>query len=214
MFCVAITGCHLNVCADNILLQHVQFITNNDNSISISPDISIKLCGFGVSEVFPPNSRSFKCDKYGLNLNTSSYQSPQIINNDSYNAKAADMWALGIVIYQCLSGSVLYDAKDIMMRNKQQNGYSAVINGKLRQHLKLNNLSQYFSKQSFELVNNLLNANENNRLTAIGCMQNTDYFRTYYTRYADQLSQRVGVYTTRIRHQLSNAVGFPFYQRS
>ena len=127
-----IIGCHLDLVPENILLEGVEFVEQKDGSIAVSSDILLKLCDFGVGEIFntlPPRryDDSFKCCKDGLNVNNAAYSAPNLHSDGVFDARAADMWSVGMIFYHCLVGKPLFTAADKWPQPKH--GYKALLNG-------------------------------------------------------------------------------------
>ena len=95
--------CHLDLSMENIMIENGNFILNEDGTVSIDNKVSIKLCDFGRSEIFPKQS-DFICNKYSIIGDTFHLQSPQVNDEDNYNALAADVWSLGVIIYSMAIG--------------------------------------------------------------------------------------------------------------
>ena len=122
----------MDVCLENIMLQNAKFIEGTNGSIVISKDISIKLCDFGVAEIFNSSDNknvSFKCNKQGLTIENNLYQAPEVFDEIDYDARKADMFQLGMIYYQCMVGHKLFEPEDIWFR---QNAYIALMDDKLK----------------------------------------------------------------------------------
>eukprot|EP01052_Picozoa_sp_SAG31_P024861 SAG31_NODE_2143_length_6342_cov_5.402531_2_plen_759_part_00 len=66
-------------------------------NILLSTSGHIKLCDFGISYRLPKGGRSFTF------CGTPEYIAPEVLQNKGAG-KAVDLWSLGIVIYECLTG--------------------------------------------------------------------------------------------------------------
>eukprot|EP01084_Bolivina_argentea_P027981 52037_1 len=154
---------HLDICMENVMLQNCEYIETDSGSLKANDAISIKLVDYGVAELFDENEIEFLCNKSSITLDNGRYVAPQIFNEDVYDGRAADAWALGMVYYQCMVGST-YNAAYIW--DQTQFGYSALVNNKLENYLSNKNLLRCFKDSSFSLLNNLLVVDENMRLKA------------------------------------------------
>ena len=190
-------GCILNIGCDNIYIENVQFIQHDDGSITLPSSVLIKICDFGVAEIFnsnaPNNCFQFKCDKHGLNIDNEAYHAPEIVDGIAYNASKADMWSLGMIFYRLLTGKQLYDAQDIIAtqcNNDNQNGYWALHHNRLKKYLKISGLQKYFGVESYALLCALLAINEEDRASVTECIGNI-YFKSYYNKYYDGLKTKI-----------------------
>ena len=102
---------HLDLNMDNIMIENGTFIKNEeDDTISINPDINAKLIDFGLSEIFNVNINSdspFLCSKHGM-TNNQTYVSPKVFDGDVYDGRCADMWSLGIILFTLCVGTEPY----------------------------------------------------------------------------------------------------------
>eukprot|EP01084_Bolivina_argentea_P190877 327902_1 len=162
--------CHLDICMENIMLQNCDFIQQNGKYI-INPEISVTLIDFGVSEIFEPgNENGFMCSKHNLSLDNAS--SPQVFSEQLYDSSAADMWSLGHMLHECMSGDRLYQPSELWSECdvKSDSENDKIIDWpwakSFKNILKMNNTIKYFTPATFDLLNKLLNVNEKERLTA------------------------------------------------
>jgi len=98
--------------------MHLQKITHRDikpeNILLVSDDIKnfdIKIADLGFAA---------KIDKetgLDLVLGTPLYMAPELIKHQRYNEKV-DVWSLGIITYQLLSGKTPFDGKNIKKINQ------------------------------------------------------------------------------------------------
>ncbi|MCB9598548.1 MAG: serine/threonine protein kinase [Sandaracinaceae bacterium] len=63
-----------------------------------------KLLDFGVAKV----AEASKNTKTGTMIGTPHYMSPEQVRGDSDTGPAADMWSVGVLVYECLSGELPY----------------------------------------------------------------------------------------------------------
>merc|ERR1719150_1706607 len=96
------------------MIENCNFIHYDDGTVSVNPKICSKLSGFGTAELFKHSqgdkAKSFKCSKRGSILGKIQYQSPNIVDGKAYDARKADNWALGMMLYHCVIGKA-YDAR-------------------------------------------------------------------------------------------------------
>ena len=84
---------------------------------------------------------------------TPSYMAPEIIGKQGYKAKPTDVWALGIVLYYMLCGSVPFKGND------EKEIYKKIMKTKLE-------FPQHVSEKAEDMLRNILNPNPKERPTA------------------------------------------------
>jgi len=181
--------CHLDLCLDNVMLSSNPFVIANDGQVQISSRSHIKVLDFGVAEFF--STTSFACDKQGLSIDNGAYVAPNVFAEEVYDARAADNWSLGIILFECLTcNRSLYAPFDVAPVKK--NGYLALHLGSngLKQHLKRARLLRFFSQSSLDLLARLLAVDEQQRLSGLEILQHK-YFAMYYRKYATQVQQKL-----------------------
>eukprot|EP01083_Nonionella_stella_P095084 266865_1 len=202
---------HLDLVAENIMLNNVGFTCNRDGSVSVNRGIGIKLCDFGASEVF---DATFACNKQHISLDNEQYLSPNIYQQNYYNASAADMWSLGMVIYFCFVGD--YPYKIIQKTDFNEpisgSGYWSIVNNALRSYLRKNSLLKFINPKTLSLINGLLIVDESKRLRAIDVLKH-QWFCSYYKRYSSQIErkstlQRKRLLKQNVKSELIALIGF------
>ena len=89
--------------------MHEQGYAHRDiklENILMDGDGNPKLIDFGFSTYLRKNK------KVRIFCGTPSYMSPQIIKRVPYSGEAADMWALGVVLFVLLSGSFPFTGRN------------------------------------------------------------------------------------------------------
>ena len=127
--------CHLDLKLENIMVKNGNFIETkigNSTRISIDCNVSIKICDFGVAEIFKQKSNdcfeintddeyfdeheTFKCCK---NHYSDQYKSLQVfdpsLSANVYDARKADI-ELGIILFRMCSNTVPYKSADLVIR--------------------------------------------------------------------------------------------------
>ena len=203
-------GCHLDVCLENIMLQNADFIAKQDGTglFKVNNSISIKICDFGVAELFPFGKNiSFKCNKYALNINNG-FQSPQCCEGYVYDARKADIWSIGIIFYQLMTNENIYNPCDIW--NEPKNGYLALITDKLKQWLVSNNSLNNFNPISFDLLQKLLKYDENCRLAAPDLIEHK-WFKVYHSKYIYRINKKFNSDLKSLQKQSKKISLYPLY---
>merc|ERR1712154_596366 len=86
---------------ENFLISDVVVNVWSDNKITFCTDtIQVKLCDFGLSEMFEAGN-DFRSNKFCGKTN---YRSPEINKKVIFCAKSNDIWCLGICLFMLLIG--------------------------------------------------------------------------------------------------------------
>merc|ERR1719242_1775294 len=161
---------HLDLNLSNIMITADDdediFIESEDGQISLNGNLSIKLIDFGVAEIYPSGTNDFRCDQQCLSLDQCQSQSPNQLNGQMYDAKKHDMWCLGHILFELMTGSKLYSAEDVFDLEDPDGGYRALCNGTLPQYLKSIGVLKHFMMRSFSVLRGLLAVEEEQRWTA------------------------------------------------
>jgi len=174
--------CHLDLNLANIMLENALFVENDkDASISLTGDISVKLCGFGVAEVFAVGQHdNFACVKLGSTTGDIQYQCPKMVAEDPYDARKADVWALGMILFECIFGEAIYSK----VGGAEGSAYWAVMTSKLNKYI-LSNYSmqaKFINTKLLLLLNGLLAVDDAQRLNSFEILTSR-WFKSYFKRY-------------------------------
>ena len=173
------------------MVKNADFYEDKQGNITISSNISIKLCDFGVAEIFAPKKKNskmkmdgFQCYKDGLTIENEAYLSPKQFDNQKYDARAADIWSLGLILFECLTNTKLYHK----VNNVEINGFWAIHADKLMEYIKFNNnLCIHFNKHSLSLLCALLTVDEKSRISGIDILKHS-WFKSYFNKYQQQIT--------------------------
>ena len=98
--------------------MHLQSITHRDikpeNILLVSDDVEnfdIKIADLGFAQQFDKDTG------LDLVLGTPLYMSPELVRHQKYSEKV-DVWGLGIITFQLLSGKTPFDGKNIKKINQ------------------------------------------------------------------------------------------------
>ncbi len=72
-----------------------------------------KLLDFGIAKV-RPDQRAGSVTATGMVLGTPHYLAPEQVSGSRHAVEASDQWALGVVLYQCLTGSLPFPGADVL----------------------------------------------------------------------------------------------------
>eukprot|EP01084_Bolivina_argentea_P114614 204015_1 len=190
---------HLDLTLDNIIVNNGNFIVNeSDGSITIDRNLSCKIIDFGLSEIFADetmkNKPYFKYDpdegllglfhvnsKYSI---ASNHQCPEIFNEEVYDARKADMWSLGVVMFYMHFGLYPYE-----QQLTTDSGYWSCKHNKIGLFLDMKHLSHLYNTKLIALLSGCLCVEEEERFN-IGKVITNVWFKTYFKRYADKMQEQ------------------------
>ena len=165
-------GCaHLDLCAENVLLTNVQFGGDGDGDgdeadnsrVTIRGEVELKLIDFGCAEMFRRDAAYFACSKFSLINNATK---PLDIGGCTvYDAKAADLWALGALFFLCVTAQAL-GGTDAVVAHEEDGAHWALRHDQLDAYLRRNQLRRLFCAESFSLLRRFLHCDERSRITA------------------------------------------------
>eukprot|EP00484_Ammonia_sp_Unknown_P018912 CAMPEP_0197023792 /NCGR_PEP_ID=MMETSP1384-20130603/4438_1 /TAXON_ID=29189 /ORGANISM="Ammonia sp." /LENGTH=370 /DNA_ID=CAMNT_0042452057 /DNA_START=93 /DNA_END=1205 /DNA_ORIENTATION=+ len=178
--------CHLDLNSSNILVENATFVSEADGTVTLrdADSLQIQISDFHVSETFDgvSGSKPFQCLKYGLNIEREVYLAPEVFCDEDamYDARAADVWSLGIVMFECLTSQPPFVPEDVVHRT---NGYLALHQGvrSFAAHLKKHNLHKYFTPKQLSFVLRLLSVQSGERPIG-GSLLRQPWFASYYGR--------------------------------
>mmetsp|Transcript_16730 Transcript_16730/g.26563 ORF Transcript_16730/g.26563 Transcript_16730/m.26563 type:complete len:640 (-) Transcript_16730:392-2311(-) len=228
--------CHLNLTLENVMLQNAQFIENEDGTVSVNPSISAKLVDFGRSELFKVKSTTastdaekanpFLCTKHEARMEDVQYLSPQQYQEEAFDARAADMWALGQMLYACCVGAPLYasmadfesdysidDDTDVEDGGDKymNNGFWAIKHNKLKQYLQINNLTKFVNAKLFDLIDHCLKIEEAERFDIEQTLRHP-WYKSYLVKYKERIEKKSMSQQERLKEQKPKLTLFPYYQ--
>lgn len=210
-------SCHLDLGLKSVMLCNADFVPETEGSLRVKPHaaISIKLVNFGIAEKFStqgptPNHKDFLCDKGSLSLGAPQYRCPSMFDGVAYSAQAADMWSLGMVLFEMMTGTELYTPEDLW--DNPRGGYQALHEDRLREYLVEQRLLRFFKRDTFDIVEGLLRVDEERRMTAEGVVQHA-WFRSYFKRYSATMRKKHELDALRLERQAASMKhSLPFYQ--
>lgn len=162
--------------------------------MEVNPNTSSKLSSFGYAEMFGVDEKHnadsdtapFECDKPSSIFRNVQYDSPQLLDNMTYDARKADNWALGMMLIHAFIGEPLYD--NIFFEPTEGSAFSSLMDGKLVDYIYKNGLNKHLNGKMLSLINGLLNLNESKRFNSTQILQHP-WFNCYYSRYKQKIEK-------------------------
>jgi WD40 repeat protein/serine/threonine protein kinase len=104
----------LKVC-EAVKFAHQNLVIHRDlkpNNILVTADGTVKLLDFGVAKLLQPDLLDVSSNfTLGTNILTPNYASPEQLKGETITT-ASDVYSLGVLLYEVLSGNRPYDLKD------------------------------------------------------------------------------------------------------
>jgi len=171
---------HLDLTMENVMVKNGTFVLDEKESkIKINRGISIKICDFGLASRFKPGH--YKCDKmppqFALN-----YASPQMFNDVQYDARKADIWSLGIIIYK-----MVFNDNPYYIQSIHDVRYNLLLQNNLCEVMKMHKLP--ITVKLVDILMKMLQIDERER-SDISKLLKHPWLTSYYQKYKDRVSQR------------------------
>ncbi len=170
------------------------FVECDDGKIRIDRNISIKLVDFGVAEMYPldaVDSDDWLCHKQCLSWDKYQNRCPKQMDHQSYDAKAHDMWCIGHMFFELMTGTELYSVEDTFVG---EGGLEALRNGTLIKYLRGVGLINCFRTRSIRVLQGLLAVDEGKRMSAAEVTE-SEWFKEYHRRYARNLMAKISMFS-------------------
>jgi len=92
--------------AHELGIVHRDLKPENVFLVDESPGFTVKLLDFGVAKLLGEHGQSELITQTGHLLGTLNYMSPEQLNGSSNVDARADIWALGVIAFECLTGQL------------------------------------------------------------------------------------------------------------
>jgi len=154
------------------------------SSILLDQNFNPKICYFEFSTLFQANNEIINLNDF---VGKPNYASPQIINNQIYNGSKADIFSLGVVLFNLVAGKFGFQKAD-----KNDKCYRFIMANQINKYwetLSTHHINhQNFSQEFKDLYIRMVSLNENNRPT-IDQILNDHWFNELQGLNNDQLNQ-------------------------
>ena len=152
-------------------------------NIFLDQHFNPRICDFSVSTSFQGNNGIINLNDLVGFVN---YASPQIFQNKTYNGPKADIFSLGVILFNLVVGQIGFEQAVI-----QDNLYKLIIRNEIDTYWKVSNIEKLNLNLSQEFKNlyiRMISYNENNRPT-IDQILNDKWFNELRGLNNDQLNQ-------------------------
>eukprot|EP01083_Nonionella_stella_P025383 69895_1 len=198
--------CHLDLCLQNIMVMNGEFKEDNEGNVDFDPNISVKLLDFGLGEVFGC-ADDFECCKYG-ERERHYLSAPRVFAEEMFDARKADVWSLGIILYELATGLEPYRAQDVMGGKKKVTQPNTLDN--LMRLIALNGKSKCVNQSMIQLMAEMLHIEEEKRVNVDDILHNP-WMSLYYKRYKAQIAKKSEFQSLKNKRRVKEMNGFPFY---
>jgi len=171
--------CHLDVSLENILVRNGTFIEAPDGSLSVSSEIEIRFCDFGLAEMYAVDSNGdtdYLSTKYCGKTN---YKSPQVYaKKGPFDGRKADVYSLGVSFFCLAVGAPPYKVPSLSDTNYRD----FVSKGKIANLLYQWRRHHYVTERMVSLIMRLMDGDEDARPTMDEVVRDP-WLRSYHQRY-------------------------------
>ena len=101
---------------DAVSYVHSRKLVHRDikpSNFMVTPSGSVKLMDFGIAKNTDETSMEYTQTGTGMQMGTPMYMSPEQVRNTSEVTQSSDIYSLGIVLWQMVTGTKPYDTKTI-----------------------------------------------------------------------------------------------------
>jgi len=187
--------CHLNLNAKTIKLKNADYIEESNGHLIINPHIAIKITDFSKAEVFADNN--FLCNNHLFASDSGvQYFSPKKNEDTVYDAKAADMWSLGQILYLAIVGEPLY-------QSIYEDAHFEALS-KLKQ-------DKRFNGKKLSLITNLLEIDEGKRISSSQLLQHK-WFTAYWSKFKRDIQRTSKNQKEKLVEIEQTMKAFPYYK--
>merc|ERR1719361_627887 len=180
---------HLDISLENILIKHGTFVEMQDGDetvFTINSNVQIKICDFGLAEMFQEDpvtqQRDFMCAKFCGKTN---YKAPEVYAKEAnFDARKADVWSLGVVLFCMLVGSPPYNKP-----SESDQAYLYVKNGIIDQLLFQWERNHFITLKVLDLMHKMLCYESEERVLVADVLQHP-WLALYYNKYKAQMLKK------------------------
>eukprot|EP01084_Bolivina_argentea_P059029 107749_1 len=207
--------CHLDLHLSNIMISNGRFIENKNGMITIDPNFKIRLIDFGLSEVFKCstpitdnsndddtdneyNKNAFKCNKFGI-VEKQHLLAPKVFNEEIYDAKKADIWSCGVILYQLLTNIDPHKCHNI--RDEQS----------IMELLEYDGKRKYVNYKIINLLSKMMNINEIQRANCSDVLEH-EWLNLYYNKQKNVIHKKSRFQFLKNQSSSKKMNKFPFYE--
>eukprot|EP01083_Nonionella_stella_P012413 35227_1 len=124
--------CHLDLSLENVM-------------IASSSKNTIKIIDFGAAQCYPDGS-FVENRRIGKVM----YMAPEVFMKKTYDARSADIWSLGVILFMMLIGAPAFESP-----SDSNAAFKYIVNGRLRDVLKQWKRLRFVTKDALDLLNQI-----------------------------------------------------------
>jgi len=202
--------CHLDLNLSNIMVVNGDFTFDKEHGLyTVNPNIQIKLVDFGLSEMFKVDEAAndnFSCNKFGI-TDKFHLSAPKVFREELYDARKADIWSVGIILYELATGIEPYKFQSV----KDQR-FHMLKHGKLGELAAIKGKTNYINQKMLKLMVNMLSFREHERFDSNDVLKD-EWLSLYYNKYVRQINKKSELQKLREQQlrKKENMCFFPYY---
>merc|ERR1712013_761255 len=199
--------CHLDISLENLLIKNATFVpissadANDPDAkpqFTVNSNVQIKLCDFGLAEVFETEETNFECAKFCGKTN---YKAPEVYAKEgTFDARKADVWSLGVVLFCMLVGSPPYNKP-----SESDQAYLYVKNGIIDQLLFQWERNHFITLKVLDLLHKMLCFESEERFLVSDVLRHP-WLSLYFNKYKGQMLKKSMVQKQMVQKRL------PYYR--
>jgi len=207
--------CHLDISLENLLIKNATFVpiesddgdesgsedgNGSKQQFTVNSNVQIKLCDFGLAEVF--ESDDFECAKFCGKTN---YKAPEVYAKEgSFDARKADVWSLGVVLFCMLVGSPPYNKP-----SESDQAYLYVKNGIIDQLLFQWERNHFITLKVLDLLHKMLCFESDERVLVEEVLRHP-WLALYFNKYKAQMLKKSMVQKAKQKQMVQKRL--PYYR--
>lgn len=103
---------YLRQLVDGVGYCHSQGVAHRDlkpENLLLDENLNLKISDFGLSALYEGEEGATRSQMLHTTCGTPNYVAPEVLQNEGYDGRIADVWSIGVVLYVLLAGFLPFD---------------------------------------------------------------------------------------------------------